>query len=92
MSRHRATPISPKTWYSGLGGLGAGVVLAVLAYITTPDGSNAVLGGLPPSVSTLVLVALPPIVAFMAAYAKRDPLRDLGQDALNRSDKVNPSA
>lgn len=66
--------VSPKVTAGALGSLAAGVVLALLLALTTPEGLT-LLGGLPPAVTFLVISALPPVVTFLAAYAKGDPAR-----------------
>lgn len=69
------TPTSPKAVWAGLGTLLASIVLAIL----TAPGLADYLAGIPAWVQFLVLAAIPPVVAFLSAYAKRDPLRDAGQ-------------
>ena len=69
------TKISPKVILSTVGSLLAGIVLAVL--LAVQDGSLD-LAGLPPWLSALITIVLPPVVSFVGGYVKRDPLRDAG--------------
>ncbi len=74
---HRADPaheISPKVNAAAVGSLLAGVALAVLTALLTPEGA-AILGGLPGWASFLVLAAVPAVVSWLTGYAVRDPLR-----------------
>lgn len=74
------TPISPKVILSTVGSLAAGIVLAIL--LAVQDGSIA-LAGLPTWASAIITVILPPVITAITGYAKSDPLRDVGNAALN---------
>lgn len=74
---HRAPTVSPKATYAALFSLLAGIGLALITALATPEGVS-ILGGLGDTASFFILAALPPIAAFLGAYVKRDPLRDAG--------------
>ena len=80
------TPTSPKAIFAGLTTLLVSIVLAVL----TAPGLADYLDALPAWLQFIVLAAIPPVVAFLGAYAKRDPLRDVGQIALDREGVGGP--
>lgn len=80
------TPISPKAIAAAAGTLLASVIIAVL----TAPGLNGYLDGLPPIVQFLILSAIPPLVGFLSAYAKRDPLRDVGAQAISAATTFQP--
>jgi hypothetical protein len=69
MSRHRTLETvgtSPKTIAAGLSGLGIGVLVAILDAL---QGDISLLGDLPPVVSTILLAAIPAVIAYASAYA-----------------------
>lgn len=79
-ARHLEDParkVSPKVVWSTLGSLLAGLAIAVLGALTTPEGQE-MLGRLPDVVSWLLLLCVPTLITFLAGYVKRDPLRDDG--------------
>jgi hypothetical protein len=68
MTRHRTLETvgtSPKAVASGLSGLGIGVLVAVLDAV---QGDISLLGDLPPVVSTILLAAIPAVIAYASAY------------------------
>jgi hypothetical protein len=57
-----------KVWAASLGTLLASIVLAVLNAVLA---DNTILGNMPPVLQTLILVIIPPVIAFLSGYAKR---------------------
>lgn len=68
MTTHPSAPVETKVTAASLGSLGAGIALAVLMAVMTPDG-QAYLAGMPPVVVYLLVAALPPIMSFLAGFA-----------------------
>jgi hypothetical protein len=74
-------PVSPKVVVSTLVSLGASLLLAILnAVQANPD----LLGSVPPVLQFLLLAIIPPLVTFLAGYAKADPLRTEGVASVSR--------
>lgn len=69
------TPISPKAIAGALGALVPGIILALLLGLQSDPTTIA---GLPSWLQGLIVALLPAVIAYLAAYQKRDPLRDSG--------------
>lgn len=81
------TPVSPKAVWGALVTLLVSIVLAILA----APGLLDYLDALPPFVQFIIMAAIPPVVSFLGAYAKRDPLRDAGAIAVDQGRVAAPN-
>lgn len=73
------TPISPKAIAGAIGALVPGVILAILLAV---QNDPTTIANLPTWVQSLIVAVLPALVAYVAAYQKRDPLRDAGAGSM----------
>lgn len=77
------TPISPKVATGALAGASATLIVACAALLGIE---------LPPGVGEAVGTLLGSLAVVVAAWAKRDPLRDAGQLALRSTDEIGPES
>lgn len=70
------TPLSPKVLWGTVSGL---LAAAALSFLQALAGNHEFLDALPPWAKMLVTAAIPVAIAALAAYLKRDHLRDVGQ-------------
>lgn len=71
-----STPVSPKVLWGTVSGL---LAAAALSFLQALAGNHEFLDALPPWAKMLVTAAIPVAIAALAAYLKRDHLRDVGQ-------------
>lgn len=69
---------SPKAVAAAGASAVVGVLLAILTLVQSEQGQALLLGSLPPALQAILLAAVPPLAAFLAAYvAKPGSVRQL---------------
>jgi len=80
MTPQSTTPVSPKVVAGTVAGVLASIAVAILsALLIDPSGLGV---DLPTWALFLLAAAGPVVIQALAAYGKRDPLRDAGQAAI----------